>query len=78
MLELKWKLIVVWCFATAAIEWLFQGLSKALSLNTRRRIIICGATVAYLTIRIITGNLDFWMLLESIAINLLASLLLSE
>jgi len=78
MLHLKWKLVVVWCFFTATIEWFLQGLSRLFSLDTPRKIIIFVVVVAYLTIRIVNGKLGFSTLLESIAINLFASLLFSE
>jgi hypothetical protein len=78
MMQLKWKIVVVSCFVTATIEWFLQGLSRTFGLDTPRKIIIFGVVVAYLTIRMITGKLDFSILLEGIAINLFASRVIPE
>ena len=78
MLQLKWKMIVVWCFYTATIEWFLRGVQNVFGLDSPRKIILFVVVVAYLTVRIFQGNLGISTLLEGVAINLLASLLLSE
>ena len=78
MLQLKWKMVVVWCFFTATIEWFLQGVGTIFGLDAPRKIIIFVVVFAWLITRLVNGNVDFLTLLDSIVINLLASLLLTS